>query len=381
MSRQIENSVRAALAARAEQIDHDRLRPAEPPPPRERPKWALPLAVAAAVTLALAVPSAGAVQRLTADPEPVQPGVSSTVPEPSPTSASPTASSPPAPSVTSTQPSGSAAGATKVVSYQGMTMSIPFHWVLEEVPADPGFACLREDRTQTDSTDLAANCELTITTANAAVMHSLHADEPRQVASQLHVCDENPAVRKLDATTVDIGGRAAQYRRYGLTCPGVSTEIEQWTFPTRPAAKFHRKTIRPETEQAVRAAVASARFDQPETNQPVSEFGFIVGYERVAGGVRLTVDRAVPVWRGPFDWGAENNSDATYRYDVAAEFFGVDDRAPGLCGSPPQPRVCGLDELLRRIDEGTARPDGGVPIREISVWLGMDGQGRVASIR
>jgi hypothetical protein len=372
MTRLVEERVRAALRARAEQITENETDVVRLPTrrrPHRLPNWVPPMVVAAAVMMALAIPGALAVQRLTADPQPGTPG-STTAPPSSPSAPSspPPSSTPPAPTSPAAPPSG-----TKTVSYNGMTLQIPNAWTLREETADPGWACVWWNEPNI--------CEFTIVTVNSGQHYLIHPDLPDGVASYER-CDADPDVKltRLEASTVDIGGRTAQYRRFRWVCLGVEREFESWTLGTRPGVKFHRERIAAGTEDAVRAAVVSARFSEAETDVPLSDFGYITGYRRTPGEVFLTIDRATPVWRPDFRFDAENVSPRSYEYPVAIS-VDIRDRAPGLCRTDAfNANVCELDALLQRLDEGDNRADGGTPVRRIPVWLGIDGNGKIASI-
>lgn len=379
MTRPVEERLRAALRARADQItgdEPDLVRLPTRRPPR-LPNWVPPMAVAAAVTMAMAIPGAFAVQRLTADSQPGTPGS---------TTASPSSSVPPSPSSSSVPPSSvpsatmspaAPSSGTKPVTYNGVTLQIPDAWKLRPEPADPGFACVWSNDPKL--------CELTVVKVNSGEFHLIHPDDPYQVAMHRE-CSE---VTKLEASTVDIGGRSAQYRKFRTVCLGRESDVESWTLGTKPGVKFYREHITAGTEDAARAAVVSARFDVAETDVPLSEFGFITGYRRVDGGVLLTLDRATPIWQRlptPESWlrtdtfASQNENPRTYEYPAAVS-VDIRDRAPGLCRTDAfNENVCELDTLLQRLEEGDNRADGGVPVRQIPLWLGTDGNGKLVSI-
>jgi hypothetical protein len=379
MTRPTEDRIRAALDARATLVTERELSPSRPPDPRGYRGWLLPVGLAAAVTTVLAVTSSVPVQRL-AGPDPADPPVTATVTGPTERTeatndgvrtAVPTTTSVP----TTGTPAPPPASTTKPVSYQGLTIDIPVNWTLTAVEADPGFACVSSSP---------ESCEFTITRADGGGYHVLHADDPFQTASG-HPCAElaGGPVTQVAADTLRAGDRTAQYRRYATSCDGgPQFEFEQWTFATVPAAKFHRTTINAVTEPAVVAAVAGARFDRPATTHPVNDFGLITGYQRDAGGVVLEFDRATPVLLNslPPEWDHVNANARTYRYRLATDLNWIDE--PRLCFNPVDPGIqpCDLETLLRRIDEGDRRSDGGPPVGTIPVWVSLSELGVVTSI-
>jgi hypothetical protein len=387
MTRPVEERLRAALRARAEQITEqiteDRPDAVRRPPPRPRrfAGWVPPMAVAAAVAVALAVPGVFAVQRLTADPQPGTPASTTTPPSsPAPPSPSIATNAVPEPPTSSSVPPSGSSERTPLsegtllgrgpgsVTYNGMTMQLPTDWMMLEFTADPGWACVRATTTRD-------RCEFTVVTGDSGVYYAMHPDNPAQVAMQVDCQnDDGLQVRKLEASTVDIGRRSAEYRKFRMVCLGVETDFESWTLGTKPGVKFHREHIDAGTEELVRATIGTARFSIPQTSDvPLTDFGFITGYRQTSAGVFLTIDRATPVWRSRFKFDAENVNPRTYEYPFADDGVGIFDREPGLCHTNAfNSNICDLPTLLRRLDEGDHRSDGGVPIRQIPVWIGTE---------
>jgi hypothetical protein len=375
MSRLIESRLREALDARAQQVTEQRLRPSQPTILSViRGRWVAPLALVAAVTSVLAISSVVAVTQL-AEPDLNEPAVSVTTDPSPPTSGTSATTTPPtSPAVTSPPPSGVAV-ALRPASYRGMTIQLPASWNLIDMPADPGYACVWSADPNV--------CVFTIVRLDSGEYAQLHAEDPMQVATD-HPCPpDRPLITRIAASTLPVGDRTAEYRRYRTTCPSGTLEFDQWTIGTAPAVKFHRLRLDPASDlisdESIAAVVASARFDQPATDQPVTDFGFITGYTQTPEGTFFKFDRAIPVHRaGVGNWEAENNSPQTYQYGIA-DSTGI--YALELCFNPvdPQNQSCDHSDVLSRIDEGDSRSDGGQPVDAIPVWLGLHA-GKVVSI-
>ena len=402
MTRPVEERLRAAMRARAGEVTARRPQaawsplPAPAPATREkRPvrlaRWIPPLAIAAVAAMALAVPGIFAARHLAPDRLAAGPGFSGArlpppppAPDPSSDTHTPARAAAGTEATAMTVPLPAAPGPAvapldpaprrgpAIIAFSGMTLDVPAGWTFQEYVADPGWACVwlrSPDR-----------CELAFTPPGGSGYHLVHPDDPRPVAAQLDCLDISAPVEKLAATVVEVGGRSADYRLWRMNCMGVASDFEQWTISRYPAVKFHREHPDPETEDEVKTMLGGVRFAAAPTSDLVTDFGFILDYQRTPDGVQLTVDRATPVWRGVGRWDFENTNPATYRYLLDPGTAGFHDRAPGLCRTADfNAHVCEVDTFLLRLDEGGNRSDGGQPISTIPVWLNLDG-GRLVSI-
>ncbi|MEJ3743247.1 hypothetical protein WEI85_08170 [Actinomycetes bacterium KLBMP 9797] len=203
MSQDLEARLRAALAARADQVTPDSLRPAEPPrrQVRRARRWAAPLAVAAA---ALLVVMLAGLPRLLPDRD--------TDPNPG-------------------------AGQDRTAVLDGAVLRIPAGWIYR--PVAEGIGCVQPAGTPQPGGDCTpGGVEIRVGTFVGWPGNSIDSDDGWSLS---HTCATATALaprlavtsnRLVERASPPVGGREAAYREWRVTCEsGTSFSVRLWWLP------------------------------------------------------------------------------------------------------------------------------------------------------
>jgi hypothetical protein len=363
MSTRTEDRLRAALSARADLVTPDQLRPAAPPVPRQRQRVLLP-ALAGVAAVAAMVAGVG-----------LAPGLLSRHDHASRTQDTSVTAGP---SAAPTTPARQATGKLSSADFAGMAVPVPEGWRLDQEPGTPRRACLHPAGGATGQ-----DCALLITAYGGYDPAWRFDGPPFQVDSPPVTatgCDTQ-GLATVTSSTQQVGGRQAEFRRFTQQCGGSPRTTEQWTVTSYPVVRFWRSHVDTGPEPVIHQILDHLSWTAQMTSTRAVDRGYLVSSTGGGGHVHLRLDRTILVLGGP-DNGMESNSNTqTYDYPVAPDVRIIDQAR--LCYNDAESLGgghCTLDALLRRLDEGDHRADGGSPVRTIPVVLVRDSAGVVVRI-
>ncbi|WP_409483998.1 hypothetical protein [Arsenicicoccus dermatophilus] len=131
-----------------------------------------------------------------------------------------------------------------------------------------------------------------------------------------HYCPDHSNGPLTRYATLSLGGRAAEYRRWDITCGRTAgPTVIQYVTPIWPASVLFAETTRAKGNRtdAVLAQIARGSVLPKQTRpQRMSDVGYVRAVAKVKGGQRITLDRVLLDGRG----GVINKARTTYTYVV-----------------------------------------------------------------
>lgn len=412
MTREIEERLRAALQAKADQVTPDTLSPARLPAaaPRRVGRWVVPtLVVAAGLAAVLAGGAVVTPRLLTSSTQPAghptvtEPATPTRASAPPVTGAPPSRTTPPAGGGTGSGSgggsgggsgsggsgggSGSGSGAgSRQADFDGVGLPVPAGWQLTTVDIGNGIqvGCVIRSGVA-PPTDL-HRCALEIHTQRFGDPDNGLIDADgisgyRDVRTDMLCSPGSGTLRAGERRAVTVGGRSGQYRTIVLDCPGVEYVVQQWVFTDEPGVvmiRWHAGQA-PAEDLLIRQMIDGTTLPGG-TGKRLDDFGHIVGVQEDANGTTITFDRAVP--RSLWSAADLNDNPQTYQLRLAPT---VSIRsAEVLCGDPAL--VTGPDGLaanpcsLATLRSRLTQPDTAASARTAYVWLRYDQAGQVTSI-
>jgi hypothetical protein len=396
----IEDRLRSALRARAEQVTPEQLAPRQLPQAAHRhpSRWLAPALVATAAGIAALVAGSMVDPRLSGSPV----ITSSAVPARTTTMPLPVATHPTTPPVaTSTtppppeQPAGRQqtypASTTTTASpppgpdyeaYAGVRLPLPAGWRLITVPVAGGQAgCLVNGSARPTTM---SDCQLTIRVLDGTPdgQSIVAADSPGGLRDGTPAYCPGGGLQGLEPGVeqdVTVDGRTGKYRSIVVNCGLNDHLIQQWVFGERPGVLLVRWNGGAATTDATVASIVDGARLPARTGGSLTDYGHVVGYQQTSSGVTLTFDRAVP--RSVFLPDDVNDDPKTW--DLPVNGAVLVHSAGLLCG-PSGPASAGADGLgifqcpLSTVEQ--ALTDNPQSVAGAYVWVQYAPDGTVATL-
>jgi hypothetical protein len=112
------------------------------------------------------------------------------------------------------------------------------------------------------------------------------------------------------------GGRAADWRRWRVSCGSRDLLIEQYVVATGPGYILYSDWTDPTVHDVMTGIVTRSSMPRQTSALRLMDRGYIRSVDRTASGVRISIDRVVSGING-----VVNNNPATYKYVIPTAMF------------------------------------------------------------